>query len=71
MLLIHLFRKELLEISSCVYSDIMFTIISSFQKLIKGVGISVEGLENFSKINRWGMIIRYSREGIVGSLKVD
>ena len=31
----------------------MFTIISIFQKLIKGgVGIKVWGLENFSKINK-------------------
>ena len=41
--------------SSCVYSEIMFTIISFFQKLIKGgVGIRAGGLENFSKINKWG-----------------
>ena len=41
----------------------MFTIISFFQKLIKGgVGIRAGGLENFSKINkRGGTIIRYSR----------
>ena len=41
----------------------MFTIISFFQKLIKGgVGIRAGGgLENFSKIDkRWGTIIRYS-----------
>ena len=33
----------------------MSNIISFFQKLIKGgVGIRVGGLENFSKINKWG-----------------
>ena len=33
----------------------LFTIISFFQKLIKGgVGIKAEGLENFSKINKRG-----------------
>ena len=43
---------------SCVYSEIMFIIISFFQKLIKG------GLQNFSKINKQGgggTIIRYGR----------
>ena len=43
----------------------MFTIISFFQKLIKGVWSNkgVGGLENFSKINKrgGGTIIRYSR----------
>ena len=42
----------------------MFTIISFFQKLIKGgVGIRAGGLENFSKINKrgGGTINRYSR----------
>ena len=40
------------------------TVISFFQKLIKGgVGITAGGLENFSKINKrgGGTIIRYSR----------
>ena len=41
MLLIHLFfnsgsAKCTFETFSCVYSEIMFTIISLFQKLIKG-----------------------------------
>ena len=48
--------NALLATLSCVYSEIMFTIISFFQKLIKGgVGIRAEGeLENFSKINKRG-----------------
>ena len=33
----------------------MFTIISFFQKLIKGAALNKsEGMENFSKINKWG-----------------
>ena len=48
--------NALLETFSCVYSETMLTIISFFQKLIKGgVGIRVGGgLENFSKINKRG-----------------
>ena len=55
--------NAILETFSCVYSETIFTIISFFQKLIKGgVGIRAGGLENFSKINkREGTIIRYSR----------
>ena len=47
--------NALLATLSCVYSEIMFTIISFFQILIKGgVGIRAGGLENFSKINKRG-----------------
>ena len=47
--------NALLETFSCVYSETMLTIISFFQKLIKGgVGIRAGGLENFSKINKRG-----------------
>ena len=48
--------NALLATLSCVYSEIMFTIISFFQKLIigGGVGIRAVGLENFSKINKGG-----------------
>ena len=53
-----------LRLFSCVHSEIMFTIISFFQTLIKG-GLEYErgeGLENFSKINKHGgTIIRYLR----------
>ena len=38
----------------------MFTIISFYEKLIKG-DWNKGGLENFSKINMGGAIIRYSR----------
>ena len=41
---------------SCVYSEILFTIISFFQKLLKG-GVEIRaggGLENFSKIDKRG-----------------
>ena len=41
--------NALLETFSCVYSETMLTIISFFQKFIKG-----GGLENFSKINKRG-----------------
>ena len=34
--------NAVLEIFSCVYSEIMFTIISFFQKLIKGGGVEKE-----------------------------
>ena len=61
MLLLHLFVNSgsvecALKTISCVYSEIMFTIISLFQKSIKGeVGIRAgRGLENFSKTNKWG-----------------
>ena len=48
---------------SCVYSEIMFTIISFFQKLIKrGVGIREGGLENFSQINKRGGRLFGTRE---------
>ena len=41
----------------------MFTIISFFQKLIKGgVGIRAGGLENFSKINKRGGRLFGTRE---------
>ena len=45
MLLIHLLMNSgSLETFSCVYSEIMFNIISFFQKLIKGgVGIKARG----------------------------
>ena len=48
--------NALLGTFSCVYSEIMFTIISFFQKLIKwGGGWSKNGgLENFSKLNKQG-----------------
>ena len=39
--------NALLETSSCVYSEIMLTIISLFQKLKK----ARRGVESFSKIN--------------------
>ena len=56
--------NALLETFSCIYSEIMFTIISIFQKLIKGeVGIRVGGgwkiFQNL--ISGGGTIIRYSR----------
>ena len=45
---------------SCVYSEIMFIIISFFQKLIKGGG----GWQIFQKlISGVGAICRYSRAG--------
>ena len=46
--------NALLETFSCIYSGTMLTIISFFQKLIKG-GVVIRaggGLENFSKINK-------------------
>ena len=48
--------NALLETFSCVYSETMLTIISFFQKLIKGggVGIRAGGLENVSKVNKRG-----------------
>ena len=47
---------------SCVYSEILFTIISFFQKLIKGDRNKSRGVENFSKsISGGGTIIQYSR----------
>ena len=46
--------NALLATVSCVYSEIMFTIISFFQKLIKGGWNKSGGLENFSKINKRG-----------------
>ena len=62
--------NALLEIS-CVYSEIIFTIISFFKKLIKGTwgwkksgeaGKS-EGLENFQELesSERGAIFQYSR----------
>ena len=56
--------NALLQIFSCVYSETMLTIISSFQKLIKGgFGIRAGGVGKFSKINKrgGGTINRYSR----------
>ena len=50
--------NALLATLSCVYSEMMFTIISFFQKLIKGGGVGIRagggGLENFSQINKRG-----------------
>ena len=49
--------NALLETFSCVYSETMLTIISFFQKLIRGGGgwkKSGGGLENLSKINKRG-----------------
>ena len=46
--------NALLETFSCVYSETMLTIISFFQKLIKGGWNKGGGLENFSKINKRG-----------------
>ena len=49
--------NALLATLSCVYSEIVFTIISFFQKLIKGRGVRIRaggGLENFSKNNKRG-----------------
>ena len=61
MLLIHLFLNSGSvdsETSSFVYSEIMFTIISLFQNLIKGGtggwNKSGGGLKIFSKINKRG-----------------
>ena len=59
MLLIQLFLNSgsvecTFKTFSCVYSEIMFTIISLFQKLIKGVWNKSGGLENFPKINKRG-----------------
>ena len=55
--------NTLLETFSCVYSEIMFPIISFSKKLIKlGWNKSGGGLENFSKINKQGgEVIWYSR----------
>ena len=54
----------LLETFPCIYSKIMFTIISFFEKLING-GWNKSGggdLEDFQKlISRGEAIIRYSR----------
>ena len=45
--------NALLETFSCVYSETMLTIISFFQKLIKGgFGIRAGGVGKFSKINK-------------------
>ena len=46
--------NALLETFSCVHSETMLTIISFFQKLIKGGWNKSGGLENFSKINKRG-----------------
>ena len=46
--------NAVLEIFPCVCSEIMFTIISSFQKLIKGRWNKSGGLENFSQISKLG-----------------
>ena len=55
--------NALLETFSFVYSEKMLTIISFFQKLIKGgVGIRAGRLENFSKINRRGGRLFGTRE---------
>ena len=55
--------NALLETFSCVYSETMLTIISPFQKLIKGgVGMRAGGLENFSKINKRGGRLFSTRE---------
>ena len=61
MLLIHLLLSSVsVECTSCdsflrLFRNYVFTIISFFQKLIKGgVGIRAGGLENFSKINKRG-----------------
>ena len=54
--------NALLETFSCVYSETMLTIISFFQKLIKGgVGIRAGGWKIFQKLISGGTIIRYSR----------
>ena len=60
MLLIHLFLNSgsvecTFETFSCVYSEIIFTIISRFQKLIKG-GLEEEreGWEIFQKFKSGG-----------------
>ena len=51
MLMIHLLMNS--GTFSGVYSEIMFTIISLLQKLIKKGGWNKRGgLENFSKINK-------------------
>ena len=50
---------------SCIYSEIMFTIISFFQKLIKGgrVGIRAEGgLKIFQKLINGGRRLFGTRE---------
>ena len=43
--------------SSCIYSEIVFTIISFFPKLIKGGGVGIKA--------GGGAIIRYSRVGCI------
>ena len=55
--------NALLETFSCVYSEIMSSIISFFQKLIKGGWNKSEGgWKTFQKLISWGgTIIRYSR----------
>ena len=54
--------NALFETFSCVYSEIMLSIVSFFQNLIKGGwNKSGGGLANFSIINEWGTIIQYSR----------
>ena len=66
MLLIHLLMNSgsvecTFETFSRVYSDIIFPIISFFQKLIKGgLNNSGGGVGKFSKITKRGTIIRYS-----------
>ena len=56
--------NALLETFSCVYSETMLTIISFFQKLIKGGGVGKRagGLENLSKINKRGGRLFGTRE---------
>ena len=59
MLLLHLFLNSgsvecTFETFSCVYSEIMFTIISLYQKLIKGGLEYDQGIGKFSEINKWG-----------------
>ena len=57
--------NALLETFSCVYSETMLTIISFFQKLIKGGGVGIRaggGLENCSKINKRGARLFGTRE---------
>ena len=55
ILLIHLLLSSVsvectIATLSCVYSEIMFTIISFFQKLIKGVGIRAGGWKIVRKL---------------------
>ena len=52
--------NALLETFSSVYSEVLLTIISFFQKLITGGWNKSRGLENFAQSNR-GAIIQYLR----------